>query len=209
MWHVRAGKLLSSHWGVSFRCLSAACFHAYILTFQADSQPTLQGRKIFLGFFAAFVFLQFPPLPLKKHRLYDTKAQTGRLSEIPYFYHLYNSCFSTPQDFTARGAVESTRRKDGPCHQRMPEGCGRMAGEYVEATRPCLSVPQAISSLATDRLYVNQMANEFLVSGPAVVSQWRTWFHLLNLNNPVECPCWTLAGVGLPRQNALRGMHNF
>ena len=70
------------------------------------------------GFFCSLCFPPVSSLPLRNHRLYDTKAQTGRLNEVAYYYHLYDSCFSIAQDFTTLGAVESTKR----CHQRDARG---------------------------------------------------------------------------------------
>jgi len=150
-------------------------------------------------FFALFVFLWFPLLSLKKHRLYDTKAQTCRLAEVAYYL-----LFLDPRLHYTRYCREH-KKKGWPLPS---ERCQRvvdrwLAGDYVETTRPRLSVPQAISNPATARFCVNQMGNEFLVCGPAIVLQWRSQSHSLNFNNPVECPCWTLAEVGLPRRNAL------
>lgn len=87
------------------------------------SAPT-SGQENLPGFFF-FFSLCFPlvsSLPPRNHSLYDTKVQTGRFCEVAYYYHLCDFCFSVARDITVQRAVESTRRKDGPCHQRDARG---------------------------------------------------------------------------------------
>lgn len=104
---------------MSFCCMLPGIYSHISGRFSAHAS----GQENLPGFFLLPLFSSsFLLYPYKTHRLYDTRAQTGRLSEVAYYYHLYDSCFSMAQDFTAPGTVESTRRKDGSCHRRDARG---------------------------------------------------------------------------------------
>lgn len=166
------------------------CFHAYIVIFQADSQPTLQGSKTSFFFFN----LSFPPvssLPLKKHKNPQVswwKAQAGRSSEVTYCYCLYDSCFSVAWDPTVWGAVESTRRKDGLFHQRDARGLWADGWRVCGSHKTITPEHQAINSLARDSLFVNQRANELASLWGLWSRHWRTRSYFLKISAVLWVP---------------------
>lgn len=127
------------------------------------------------------------------------EAQAGRLSKVTYCYCLCASFFSMAWDLTVWGAVESTRRKDGLCHQRDARGlwadgwtvCGSHKTIFTSTSgnkQPCSWQP-----------FCKPVGKQACLALGSVVKalNWRAQPHFLTLSSPVECPCQSIAGAHL------------
>lgn len=95
--------------------------------FRQILSPHFRAGKSSWVFFAPFVFLQFPPLPLKPHRLYDTNRQAHRGSLLLTFIRLL--LFHGPR-LHRTGCCRKHKEKGWPLPS---EGCRRVVGRRLES----------------------------------------------------------------------------
>lgn len=127
------------------------------------------------------------------------EAQAGRLSKVTYCYCLCASCFSMAWDLTVWGAVESTRRKDGLCHQRDARGLWADGWTVCGSHKTIFTSTSGNKQPCSWQSFCKPVGKQACLALGSVVKalNWRAQPHFLTLSSPVECPCQSISGVHL------------